>query len=240
MRAKGNMGNKTVQEPPHPMGIRPEHITEFERLLWIQPKYDAHAINEYCIRYDSDDSTLLTATGKRYNEKSTREFRDSSGLPLFEMQKVRWSGLKPRRPWRIRLPGSKEDDLVDIRFKGLMNTTFEVTFRNAVARDTKNENDKTVHIVVHRVSPFYQVYEVRADGIKVMDIRESMERNRSVPTIMYNSSGGILPPRLVMEVLVAANFDMSLASLIAVIVCDMGFSASPPSTSRMHTTLNIP
>jgi hypothetical protein len=44
-----------------------------------------------------------------------------------------------------------------------------------------------------------------------------------------------------MEVLVAGNFDMSLAFLIAVIVCDMGFSATPPrSTSRMHATLNIP
>jgi hypothetical protein len=127
------------------------------------------------------------------------------------MQKVRWSGLKSRRPWRIRLPGSKED-LVDIRFKGLTNTTFEVSFRNAVARDTKSEDDKMVSMVVHRLSPLYRVYEVRTGGIKVMDIRESMERNRSVPTIMYNSSGSILPPRLVMEVLVAANFDMSLVS----------------------------
>jgi hypothetical protein len=212
MRIKGSMGNKFVQEPPHPMGIRPEHITEFERLLWIEPKYDAHSMNEYSIQYDNDDSTLITATGKRYNEKSTREFRDSSGLPLFEMQKVWWPGLKSRRPWRIRLPGSKEDDLVDIRLKGLMNPTFEVNFRNAVARDTKNENDRMVHMVVNRVSPLYQVYEARIGGIKVMDIRESMERNRSVPTIMYNSSGGILPSRLVMEVLVAANFDMSLVS----------------------------
>lgn len=194
------------------MGIRPEHITEFERLLWIEPKYDAHSINEYSIRYDNDDSTLITATGKRYNEKSTREFRDSSGLPLFEMQKVWWPGLKPRRPWRIRLPGSKEDDLVDIRFKGLMNTTFEVHFRNAVAHDTKNEDDRMIHIVVHRVSPLYRVYEALMGDLKVMDIRESMERNRSVPTIMYNSSAGILPPRLMMEVLVAANFDMSLVS----------------------------
>jgi hypothetical protein len=31
------------------------------------------------------------------------------------------------------------------------------------------------------------------------------------------------------------------ASLIAVIVCDMGFSATPPhSTSRMHASLGIP
>jgi hypothetical protein len=212
MRYKGSMGNKSVQDAPHPIGIRPEHITEFERLLWIQPKYDTHSINEYCIRYDNDDSTLITATGKKYNEKSTREFRDSSGLPLFEMQKVRWSGLKSRRPWRIRLPGSKEDDLVDIRFKGLMNTTFEVTFRNALARDTRSKDDKLVRIEVHRVSPLYRAYEARMSGIKVLDIRESMERNRSVPTIMYNSSGGILPPRLVMQVLVAANFDMSLVS----------------------------
>jgi hypothetical protein len=212
MGVKGSMGNKSVQDPPYPMGIRPEHITEFERLLWIEPKYDSRAINEYCIRYDNDDSTLITATGKRYNEKSTREFRDSSGLPLFEMQKVWSPGWKYRRPWRIRLPGSKEADLVDIRLKGLMNTTIEVNFRNVVSRDTKNEDDKIVHIVVHRVSPVYRVYEVRVAGIKVVDIRESMERNRSVPTIMYNSSGGILPSRLVMEVLVAADFDMSLVS----------------------------
>lgn len=193
------------------MGIRPEHIPEFERLLWIEPKYDARSTNEYCIRYDNDDSTLITVTGKRYNEKSTREFRDSSGLPLFEMQKVWWPGWKSRRPWRIRLPGSKEADLVDIRFKGLTHTTFEVNFRNVVASGAKDDN--VVHIVVHRVSSLYRVYEVRVAGIKVVDIRESMERNRSVPTIMYNSSGGILPSRLVMEVLVAANFDMSVVSL---------------------------
>lgn len=194
------------------MGIRPEHIAEFPRLLWIEPKYDARSTDEYCIRYDNDDSILITATGKRYNEKSTREFRDSSGLPLFEIQKVSSLGWKSRRPWRIRLPGSKEADLVDIRLKGLMNNTFEVDFRNVVARDTKNEDDKMVHMVVHRVSPVYRVYEVRVAGIKVVDIRESMERNRSVPTTMYNSSGGILPSRLVMEVLVAADFDMSLVS----------------------------
>jgi hypothetical protein len=209
---KGSMGNKSVQEPPYPMGIRPEHIAEFPRLLWIEPKYDACSTDEYCIRYDNDDSILITATGKRYNEKSTREFRDSSGLPLFEIQKVSSLGWRSRRPWRIRLPGSKEADLVDIRLKGLMNNTFEVDFRNVVARDTKNEDDKMVHMVVHRVSPVYRVYEVRVAGIKVVDIRESMERNRSVPTTMYNSSGGILPSRLVMEVLVAADFDMSLVS----------------------------
>lgn len=210
MATIGSMGDKYVQEPPYSMGIRPEHITEFERLLWIEPKYDAYSSNEYCIRYDSDGSTLFTATGMRYGEKYIREYRDSSGLPLFETQKV-WSlGWKFRRPWRVRLPGSKEVDLVDIRFKGVMNNSFEVKFRNAVAHDTKIEDDKMVHLVVHRVSPIYRVYEVRFGGVKVVDIRESMERNRSVPTSHYNSSGGMLPPRLVMEVLVAANFDMSL------------------------------
>ena len=210
MATIGSMGDKYVQEPPYSMGIRPEHITEFERLLWIEPKYDAYSSNEYCIRYDSDGSTLFTATGLRYGERYTREYRDSSGLPLFETQKV-WSlGWKFRRPWRVRLPGSKEADLVDIRFNGVVNNSFEVNFRNAVAHDTKNEDDKMVHLVVHRVSHVYRVYEVRFGGVKVVDIRESMERNRSVPTSHYNSSGGRLPPRLVMEVLVAGNFDMSL------------------------------
>jgi hypothetical protein len=206
------------------MGIRPEHITEFERLLWINPKYDPHSPNEYCIRYDSDDTTLFTATGLKFSAKSTREFRDSSGLPLFESQKVWSPGWIYRRPWRVRLPGCKETDLVDIRFKGPMHNSFEVHFRNAVARDFKNEDDRMVHLSVHRVSPVYRVYEVRAAGIKVVDIRESMERNRSVPTSLYNSSGGSLPPRLVMEVLVAGNFDMSLVSSRFWILWDWSFS----------------
>lgn len=210
MSARGGLGNKTVQESPFPMGIRPEHITEFERLLWIEPKYDAHSTDEYCIRYDSDDSTLFTATGMKYNGKSTREFRDSSGLPMFESQKV-WSlGWRCRRPWRVRLPGSQAADLVDIQFKGAVKNKFQVIFRNAVARDTKHADDNMVHLAVHRVSPVYRVYEVRVAGVKVADIRESMERNRSVPTSLYNSCGGMLPPRLVMEVLVAENFDLSL------------------------------
>ncbi|KAJ5610244.1 hypothetical protein N7510_006963 [Penicillium lagena] len=212
MNARGSMGNKSVQEPPYAMGIRPEHVTEFERLLWFEPKYDARSSNEYCIRYDSDDSTLFTVTGMKYNEKCTREFRDSSGLPLFESQKVWSPGWRYRRPWRVRLPGSKKADLVDIRFTCAMGNRFEVNFRNAVAQDTKNEDDNMVHLVVHRVSPVYRVYEVRVAGIKVVDIRESMERNRSVPTGRYNSRGGTLPPRLVMEMLVAENFDMSLVS----------------------------
>ncbi|KAJ5812360.1 hypothetical protein N7474_008661 [Penicillium riverlandense] len=212
MTAIGTMGNKSVQEPPCAMGIRPEHVTEFERLLWIEPKYDARSSNEYCIRYDSDDSTLFTVTGMKYNEKATREFRDSSGLPLFESQKVWSPGWKHRRPWSVRLPGCKKADLVDIRFKGVMSNSFEVNFRNAAALDTKNKDDQMVRLVVNRVSPIYRVYEVRVAGVKVVDIRESMERNRSVPTGRYNSSGSALPPRLVMEILVAANFDMSLVS----------------------------
>lgn len=206
------MGNKSVEDSPYPMGIRPDHITEFERLLWIEPKYAPYSTNEYCIRYDSDDSTLFTATGMKYGEKSTREFRDSSGLPMFECKKVWSPGWRCRRPWRVRLPGSEVDSLVDIQFKGAMRKNFQVIFRNAVAGDTKHEEDKMVHLAVNRVSPVYQVYEVRVAGVKVVDIRESMERNRSVPTRLYNSSGGMLPPRLVMEVLVAENFDLSLVS----------------------------
>lgn len=213
MTAKGCMGNQSVEDPPCSMGIRPEYITEFERLLWINPIYDPHSPNEYCIRYDSDDTLLFTATGMNYSAKSTREIRDSSGLPLFEVQKVCSPGWRYKTPWRVRLPGCKEIDLVDIRFKGLMHNKFEVHFRNAVARDSKNEDDQMVHLVVQRVSPVYRVYEVRVAGIKVVDIRESMERNRSVPTRFYNSSKGLLPPRLMMEVKVAENFDMSLVSL---------------------------
>lgn len=208
------MRSRHVQTPRHPIGLRPELVTEFERLLWIQPKYDKHSSSEFTIKYDSDDSTLFTVTGTKYGDRPVREFRDKSGLPMFETERV-WPALRWKRPWRVRLPGNDED-LVNIKLKWLPHN-FDLTFRNALAQDAKTEDDKVVTLEVRRTSALCN-FAIYADGRKVVDIRESVERNRAISYGLvngYQSPGNYRPPRSIMEILVADGVDLSLVSFLS-------------------------
>jgi hypothetical protein len=92
----------------------------------------------------------------------------------------RWAGDLDGRSGFDCQGAKKQIWLISDFLKGLMSTTFKVNLRNVAARVIKNEDDKIVYIVVHRVLPIYRIYEVRVAGIKVVDIRESIERNGSV------------------------------------------------------------
>ncbi|KAJ6109218.1 hypothetical protein N7486_001452 [Penicillium sp. IBT 16267x] len=201
-----------VQSPLHPIGLRSEHIAEFERLLWIQPKYDPASPDEYRVKYDSDDSTLITVTGIKYSDRRVREFRDASGLPMFEAQRTRI--LWKTKSWRVRLPGNDNEDLADIRRSGWLYD-FDLTFRNALARDVKSNDDKMVTLEVRHASAL-GTFGIWACGRKVADVRESMESNRTISsplsTIATGKGSSFSRPRAIMEILVADGFDFSLVS----------------------------
>ncbi|KAJ5658653.1 uncharacterized protein N7484_002302 [Penicillium longicatenatum] len=221
--------SRQVQRPHHPIGLRSEHVAEFERLLWVEPKYDPTSSDEYKIKYDSDDSTLITVTGTKYSDRRVREFRDASGLPMFEAQRSRT--LWKNKPWRIRLPGNVKEDLADVKPSGWLQN-FNLTFRNALAQDAKNNDDKMVTLEVRRSSALCEFGVWTSGHRKVADIRESMERNRisSSLSMMASGKGGYFsPPRAIMEVLVADGFDFSIASLCAIIICDAYFRPTPPT-----------
>ncbi|KAJ5097025.1 hypothetical protein N7456_007746 [Penicillium angulare] len=206
------MRGRHVQSPRHPIGLRQELVTEFDRLLYIDPKYDKHSPAEFTVKYDSDDSTLFTVTGKKYGNRPVREFRDKSGLPMFESERV-WPALRWKKPWRVRLPGNNED-LVDIKLKWKPHT-FDMTFRNALAQDAKKDEDKLVTLEVRRASALCS-FAVYADGRKVADIRESVVRNRTISFWGVNTSNSTnhIPTRKIMDVLVADGFDLSLVSAL--------------------------
>lgn len=196
----------SVTEPPCPMGIRSEHITEFERLLYVVPKYDASSSAEYTIKHDSNDATLFTVTGKKFGDRPVREFRDASGLPLFEVQRpLTWMTWRMQRLWQVRLPGDEGTDLVTVKTRRA-GTQFALVFRNAVAKDAKSEEEKLVTVEVCSNAATYWRYDVTVDGRKVVDIRESMERNHTTSILQP------YPQRMVLEVLVADGFDLSLVS----------------------------
>ncbi|KAJ5474273.1 hypothetical protein N7475_003839 [Penicillium sp. IBT 31633x] len=236
--------NIAVKKLTQPVGIRQEHVAEEETLLYLKPKYDHRSPNEYTIKRYWDSSTVFTVTGHKYGNSPSREFRDSTGLPMFES---RATALAWKRPLRVRLPGNEDEELVD--FRSDTKKVCKLTFRNSMAPDSKSESEKIATVDVQDTGSLaWQGLSASVGGQKVVDVRESMTMNKTLPTA---TSGGdvSLVPRQVLEILVAEGFDLSLvslscfswktvtyyaiqAALIAVYMADTRFSTAPPPKHR--------
>jgi hypothetical protein len=199
--------NKAVKKLDRPVGIRPEHIANEETLLYLKPKYDHRSPNEYTIKRYWDDSTMFTITGHKYGDRPAREFRDSSGLPMFE---ARATSLAWKRPLRVRLPGNETNELVDFRLDS--NRAFKLSFRNSMAPETEEKGYNIVTVEVRDMeSAAYTGCSAMVKGQKVLDIRESVTMNRNSPKCRAQGDVSLMP-RQILEVLVAEGFDMSLVS----------------------------
>jgi hypothetical protein len=199
--------NKGVKKLDHPVGIRPEHIAKDETLLYLKPKYDHRSPNEYTIKNYWDDSTVFTITGHKYGDTPAREFRDSSGLPMFHS---RATSLAWRRPLRVRLPGNEQDELVDFRIQS--NNVCKLSFRNSMAPEIEDKSYNIVNVEVRDTdNALCSGCSATVKGQKVLDVRESITMNKTLPR--WRVQGDVsLMPRQVLEVLVAEGFDMSLVS----------------------------
>lgn len=218
---------QNVTPCPFPIALRPENVSEFERLLYLRPRYDEHALDEYTVNFDSDDKVLLTASGLRYDRKGVREFRDASGLPLFECEKIWTPAWRKRGPWLVRLPGntssSSKDEGEEIastsRSAVSIVNKFDITFRNAAAQDAKTEEDRMITLHVRRTNPNFCVWSVSLGDKVLVHIRDSHERNKHRPSTgrLTGSHTGSMAydmyKRLTVDVLVAENFDLSLVSV---------------------------
>jgi hypothetical protein len=212
------MQRASVQEPPFSIGLRQEHIEKFEKSIYIEPKYDPKSSSEYKIKNDSNDSTVFEVTGKKYSTRPVREFRDSTGLPLFEVERP-FKILKTKNPWCVRLPGNHDEDLVDITMIGSWSldksSNFDLTFRNVLAKDTKTEEGRIVSLQVQRQNSVLGGFSVVFNGRKIADIRESMERNRAIKRWAPHASrtSRSHPSRVILDILVAGGVDLSLVRL---------------------------
>ena len=108
------MYHQSVKPPPNPIAIRPDLIALKETTLRLRPKANTHSATDYTMKDVATGSTVFSVIGKKYGSSPGREFRDSTGLPLFELHRV---GIS-RKPWRVRLPGDKERDLISICMRG--------------------------------------------------------------------------------------------------------------------------
>ncbi|CAG8937630.1 unnamed protein product [Penicillium salamii] len=204
--------NKGLKKLSQPIGIRPDHIAEEEILLYLKPQYDHRAPNEYTIRRYWDDSDIFTITGHKYGDTpGSRTFRDESGLPMFQS---RATSLAWKRPLRVRLPGNEETELVDFRI--VANGVFKLSFRNAMAPEVEEKSYNMIDLEVRDMSSAaWSGCSATVRGQKVLDVRESISMNKTLPK--GRAKGDIsLMPRQILEVSVAEGFDMSLVSGSAV------------------------
>ena len=203
---------KGVKRLPQPVGIRPEHIADEETLLYLKPQYDHRSPNEYTIKRYWDDSNVFTITGHKYGDTPAREFRDASGLPMFQS---RATALAWKRPLRVRLPGNEETELVDFRLGP--NRVSKLSFRNAMAPEVEEKSYNMVEVEVRDMdTAAWTGCSATVKGQKVLDIRESITMNRSLPK--GRAKGDVsLMPRQILEITVAEGFDMSLVSALSIV-----------------------
>lgn len=197
-----------MESPLHPIAIRTEHIATETTRLYLRPKADPKSATDYLIKDDVTGEIVFSITGPKYGSGSDREFRDSSGLPLFQLSHS-FSVWKWR--WRVRLPGAK-DDLAEFK-KRQTGGSFDVVFQNLAPSEWKTEADETLTLEARLTSSHvFLTFEVLASGRKIVDIRESVERNKTVghvPTYFSNGQRSF-PPRRVLEICVAEGVDLSI------------------------------
>ena len=155
-----------------------------------------------------DGSLKFTASGKKHGDRACREFRDSSGLPLFELhQKAIFT-----HSWFVTLPGSDHASIAKAapKWSFIQGThDFSLSFENQAATDGKGQEEERVELNIERHGGILALYDVVDRDRKVAVVRESIEHNETLP--FMNSRWRRYKP--ILEVTVASGADMSMVRI---------------------------
>ncbi|KAL1989259.1 hypothetical protein VTN96DRAFT_21 [Rasamsonia emersonii] len=220
---RGFIRTKDPQPPPHPIALRPEYIADCDTLLYLTPRGNSRSDTNYTVT-DEYDRVRFTVSGRRSSDRECREFRDGSGLPLFELHHK----IFKKYPYVVRLPGcDDENNLLKVSPRHL-SALCNVEFQNAAparTTDVKNHQeddaDKTVKLVVHCKNAYaLPNYEVMMGDRVVADFRESVVKSKTLTTLPCSHLERPYRPRPILDLRVAEGVDLSLATLIAVVAMD--------------------
>ncbi|KAJ5414513.1 hypothetical protein N7509_001140 [Penicillium cosmopolitanum] len=205
--------------PPHrQIAFRKEYIATSETRLVLKPQGDAQSAVSFKIIDDEDGSVKFTVSGRKYGNRACREFRDSSGLPLFELHRKALF----THSWFITLPGSDHASIARAAPKWSFTQGFDdfsLSFENQAAVDAKGQEERRVELNIERHGTILALYDVVDGDRKVAVVRESIQRNEILP--FMNSRWRRYKP--ILEVTVTSGADMSMAAAIAVILSDWVF-----------------
>jgi uncharacterized protein YxjI len=198
---------KSLRSPEREIAFRKEQIATTKQSLVLRPQGDAHSAVSYRIT-DEDGATVFTVTGRKYGDRSCREFRDSSGLPFFELHT---SGLaKFTARWYITLPGGGDIKVAKAGPQFSWNgNVMKFTFQNMAANETKREDDKEITLSVSKHGVVLSFFDIVDVDRRVAEVRESVQHNERL-NLRKSSRGGGHRPSL--ELTVMPGVDVSLVS----------------------------
>ncbi|KAE8324352.1 tubby C-terminal-like domain-containing protein [Aspergillus sergii] len=201
---------KALKAPSRPLALLTNHITNTRKTLTLSPQGDAQSVSAYKIT-DEDGTTLFTASGRKYTNRSCREFRDASGLPLFELHKK----ISLRNVWSVTLPGSDTADIATgaprLGLGGVGFGNFNVSFVNVAAVDVKSDEERRVTLEIERHGRVLESFDVVDGDRRVAEVRESIQHNKKL-ALMSSSRRGYRPA---LDVTVMEGVDLSLVSLFS-------------------------
>ncbi|KAA8644039.1 hypothetical protein EYZ11_004474 [Aspergillus tanneri] len=211
---------RTLKAPDRPIAIRKECITDRKTTLVLRPYGDAQSEVAYQI-CDLDGVTQLTVSGHKFGGRSCREFRDSSGLPLFELHKK----SSFRTGWCVTLPGCVSANIATGGLRRSFSSSVEsfyLSFENVAALDCKHKEDKQLTLEIERFGNALASFDIVDGDRKVAEVRESIPHNRTL-ALMPGSKRGWRPA---IDIIIMPHVDITLATVIAVIASDSTFTAN--------------
>lgn len=200
----------TLRAPEREVAFRQENITKEKTRLFLKPHGNAQSQEAYRIT-DEEGASVFTATGQKYNDRSSRELRDASGLPLCDMHK---KPLSSPFSWVVTLPGSRPNDAAAVIAKATAQWSWtsidlNFTFRNSAAVETKREDEKEVSLTVKKHGHVLAFFDIVDTNRRVAEVRESISNNEKL-ALRRNTRGVNRRPAL--DLIIAPGMDMSLVS----------------------------
>lgn len=200
----------TLRAPEREVAFRQENITKEKTRLFLKPRGNAQSQEAYRIA-DEEGASVFTATGQKYNDRSSRELRDASGLPLCDMHK---KPLSSPFSWVVTLPGSRPNDAAAVIAKATAQWSWtsidlNFTFRNSAAVETKREDEKEVSLTVKKHGHVLAFFDIVDTDRRVAEVRESISNNEKL-ALRRNTRGVNRRPAL--DLIIAPGMDMSLVS----------------------------
>ncbi|KAJ5978159.1 hypothetical protein N7501_001501 [Penicillium viridicatum] len=168
-------------------------------MLLLKPHGDPQLDHAYKIS-DELGSPVFAATGRKYNDRSCRELRDSSGLPKISDATI--AKATPKLAWNS------------------INLIF--SFRNGAAEYRKSEEDKQLTLTVKKHGEALAFFDIVDGDRRIAELRESITYNEKL-VLKRMKRGGDHRPAL--DLIVSPGVDISLVTVIAVIVSDWFFGS---------------
>lgn len=197
---------KTLRSPDRDIAFRNQYIARSKTTLVLRPYGSAQSAVAYKIT-EEDGTPQFTITGRKYSDRSCREFRDSSGLPLFELHR-KWYRSNS---WSVSLPGCDDATIATGSPRWTLGRTslgdFNLSFENAAAFDGKRQEEKNLTLNIERHGNALALFDIVDGDRKVAEVKESIHHNEKLN--LMGSKAGYRPA---LDVIVMPGVDISLVS----------------------------